>query len=532
MSKSNPNVTQPRGALNNAAWNAFATCFNIIITFLLAPLLIHYLGEDQWGLLLLVWSVTGVLGMANFGVGEATLRFIAHYHADGNLNGVNRVLGATLTFYTCICTVVSGALFGATSVVAQWVKMPADSQYPVDWLLRLAAVLFTFGMIANAYRSIPMAMQRYDISSRIGLGQSLVRSLGVIVLVVAGLNVIHVVIWEVIIALAMLVVNILVARKLMPGMRWLPNLSFAGFREILGYSVFSFLTHIFLTIYRESGKLILGNRLGPASVAYLGTPDSIAHRLHSVVVSGIETLMPRFSAIRDLKSTRTLLSTATWAAMASGVVLYVPLAVLMADFLRLWINPEFARESARVGQWLVLSFIAPSAFAPIATLYRGIGKPSFVTLIMAAAGVVVLVSTLALVSTLGPMAVAYGYVISAVAWFAGIAGGWLQLYGGRSVGQLLRVTILPLVLGCGLGLAQLTIRSWCGELGWVGMLGLGGMFAVANGMLLLAVDRMLGSESPAEHFFGRVLQSERIVALRQRAGVWFGLAPSSPKNGG
>jgi O-antigen/teichoic acid export membrane protein len=361
-----------------------------------------------------------------------------------------------------------------------------------------------------------MAMHRYDISSRIGLGQSLVRSLGIILLVVAGLGVIHVVVWEVLVSLMMLVIHVLVAKRLMTGVRWIPSMSFIGIREIFGYSVFTFLTHIFLTVYRESGKLILGNRVGTASVAYLGTPDSIAHRLHTVVVSGIETLMPRFSASRGLENTKTLLVTATWAAMASGIVLYLPLAVLMPDFLRLWINPEFARESAAVGQLLVLSFIAPSGFAPIATLFRGIGRPGLVTLIMAAAGLAVLVTTLLMVSSHGPLGVAYGYVLSAVAWFGGLFGGWLHLYGRRSIGLLLRVAGLPLLLGCGLGVGQAAFRGWCGELGWVGLFAVGGAFAAVNAVVLFGADRILGGDSPAEHVMGRVLLSGRMGALLRR----------------
>lgn len=519
MTDSGANRSQPRGALSNAAWNAFATLFSITITFLLAPLLIHYMGTDQWGLLLLVWSVTGVLGMANFGVGEATLRYVAHYLADGDMAGVNRVLGSTLTFYASVCALASGVLFATAPMVANWFKVPTDGQYPVDWLLRLAALLFSFGMIANAYRSIPMAMHRYDISSRIGLGQSVVRSLGIILLVVAGLGVVHVVIWEVLVALLMLSVHVCVARRLLPGVRWMPSMSFAGIREIFGYSVFSFVTHIFLTVYREAGKLILGNRVGTASVAYLGTPDSIAHRLHTVVVSGIETLMPRFSASRDPESMKTLLVTSTWAAVTCGVVLYLPLAVLMPDFLRLWINPEFARESAGVGQLLALSFIAPSGFAPIATLFRGMGKPVFVTLVMAAAGAAVLVTTLLLVSSHGPLGVGYGYVLSAVAWLGGLMGGWLYLYGLRSLSLLLRVAGLPLLLGCALGVGQVAFRGWWGEPGWIGLFVVGSAFAGVNAVVILGVDRALGGDSPAEHVLGRVLQSKRVVTLRRRIGM-------------
>lgn len=508
-----------RGALNNAGWNAFATLFSITVSFLLAPLLIRHLGTDQWGLLLLVWSVTGVLGMANFGVGEAALRFVAHYHAAGDMASVNRVLGGALTFYVSVCTLVSGVVFAATPVVARWVKVPANSSYPVEWLLRLAAVLFTLGMLTNAFRSVPMAMHRYDISSRLGVVHQVARSGGFILLVLAGLGVVHLVAWDLFVAAAMLAAQAVVARRLLPGVRCWPSMSFSGFREIFGYSVYSFLTHIFLTVYREGGKLILGNRAGTASVAYLGTPDSIAYRLHMVVVSGVETLMPRFSASRDPEDARRLLSLSTWVAVTCGVALYIPLAVLMPDFLRLWINADFARESAAVGQLVAIGLIGPSAFSPIATLYRGIGKPGFVTAVMLLAGVVVLAVTLFLVSPYGAVGVGIGYALSSVVWLGGLAAGWFHLRGRSSLGALLRFAGAPLLAGCVASAAQTAVRAWWGEPGWVGLIGLGGAFAAATAAAVFATDRAFGGDSPAEYVLGRALNSARITALRSRFGL-------------
>src|SRR5687767_9037049 len=90
--------SRPRSAMINAGWNAFATFWNISISFVLTPLLIHSLGTANYGVLLLIWSVTGVMGIASCGLGEATLRYVAHYHADGDMAGVNRVFRSTLTF--------------------------------------------------------------------------------------------------------------------------------------------------------------------------------------------------------------------------------------------------------------------------------------------------------------------------------------------------------------------------------------------------------------------------------------------------
>jgi O-antigen/teichoic acid export membrane protein len=518
----NSERSKPRGVLNNAGWNAAGTLFNIVITFLLAPLLIQRLGVDQWGLLLLVWSLSGVLGVANFGLGEATLRFVSRHHAEGNLAGVNRVLGATLTYYVSICTLITCVLWVAAPWVAQWVKVPAGGTYPTEWLIRLTALLFSVGMISNAFRAIPMALHRYDISNKIGSIHGTVRSIGLVLLALAHFGVLSLVVWEVFVVCIAFVVQVLVARRMLPGIRCLPSMSLAGIREIIGYSMYSFVTHIFLMIWREGPKLLLGNRVGTASVAYLGTPDSISNRLHMIVVSAVETLVPRFSAPEQQKAGKLLLMLATWSALACGAVLYVPLAVLMPDFLRLWINAEFARQSGLVGQILTLSLIGPVGYAAIATLFRGIGKPAFVTAVMAVVAIVVLAASLLLLPSMGVLGVAWAYLMGTVAWLGGLVHGWLWLYGRGSLLSLMRVAGLPLVIGCGLVFAQMGLRSWWGEPGWIGLFLMGGLFATAGAVVLLGCDLLLGGTSPAGLVIKRVLGSERLKALRARVSLVLG----------
>ena len=68
-------VTAPKpGAATNAAWNAFSTLANIVISFVIAPLLIYKLGVAQYGILLLIWSLTGILSLVGFGFARFNFR--------------------------------------------------------------------------------------------------------------------------------------------------------------------------------------------------------------------------------------------------------------------------------------------------------------------------------------------------------------------------------------------------------------------------------------------------------------------------
>jgi O-antigen/teichoic acid export membrane protein len=502
------------GSIGNAGWNAFATLWSIAISFVIAPVLIHRLGTSEYGTLLLVWSVTGVLGIVSCGFGEATLRYVARYHSAGDLAGVSRVFGSSLTFYIVVCSGVCIVLFGGATWLAPRLNIAAEQRETVAWLLRLAALVFSLGIIASAFAAVPMALQRYDVTSKISVGQSVVRSVGYIGLAISGFGIVHLVVWDVITGVAVVCLQVGIARKLLPDARLKPSWSFRGLREIAGYSVFSYLTFVFHSMYRESGKFVLGALLGPASVAFLGTPDSIAYRIYMVIVSGIETLMPRFSAKKDGSAARSLVLNGTWASLAGSISLLVPLAVLMPDFLKLWISPDFARQSALAGQLVALAFIAPAAFAPAAALLRGTGRPGLVTCVMAGAGMVTLGVSLLLVPVYGVAGVGYAYVASSVAWLGGVVVGWSRVF-GTSMMPLARFVGVPLLVGAAGLVTEMAIRARLSELNWLGLVLLGAAFSALIAVLMVGADLVLGGSSPSRQLCERLAGSARLGYFRK-----------------
>jgi len=510
---------RPKSAMTNAGWNAFFSIFNGVISFFLIPLLIHYLGIQQFGILLLMWSITGILGLANFGLGEATLRYIAYHYGDRDISGVNRVLGSTLSFLVVICAVLSVVVFAAAPIFVVLLKIPASEHRLVGWLLRFSALVFFLGTISRAIGTIPMALQRYDISSKINIGQGIVRSGGYILLVISKYGILHLVIWDVVTCLGTLCVQSVVARNLLPGVKLMPSFSFKGLREIVSYSISSLLTYIFLVIYRESGKLVLGTNLGPIPVAYLGTPDNVAQRIYAVIVSGSETLMPRFSANRDPKVAQSLFLNGTWISLGLSILFFVPLAVFMPDFLRLWINPEFARESAAVGQFLALSIILQGTFVTAATFFRGTGKPWIVTIVIAIAGVGTFLLSVILIPAYGVLGVGYAYFIGSIPWLVGLFYGWYFMFGSSSVIPLVRVVGLPLLLAGGAFAFGTAFRGWFNEVNWFGLFGLGGLFAGSIGLILFGIDWVLGGESPSKQLLERIYSVRQIDALSRRINL-------------
>jgi O-antigen/teichoic acid export membrane protein len=507
-------ATASRGALSNAGWNAFGTFSSIVISFVLAPILIRNMGTDEYGILLLVWSVTGILGLVNFGFGEATLRYIAHYFGQQDLTGVNRVIGATLSFYLLVCSFAALVLFVGAPVLANVFSVPESAHDVVALLLRLAAVCFALRAVSLCYGAVPMALHRYDISNKIGIIQNVVRSAGYILLAVSGFGIVHIILWDIATLFATLAVLVVVIHRLAPGVSLVPSLSLSGLREIIGFSVFSFLTYAFHMLHRESGKLIVGSQLGVSPVAYLGTPDNVAQRLHMVVASGGETLMPRFSANQDPQVARSLFLHGTWASLVVSLVLLLPLVLLMPAFLSLWISPEFSRESAVLGQLVALSYVTQGAYAPAATYFRGIGKPWLVTIVIAFAGMGTVLLSLFLVPRVGLLGVGYALVLGSIPPLLGVIHAWFSILGRSQLGGLFRLVALPLLMSAVSFAVCRAIRGQVAEVGWFWLFMLGGIFVAITGLLVVGADLALGgNDASSRRMLRQIGQSRKLVFI-------------------
>jgi O-antigen/teichoic acid export membrane protein len=520
-STTNTSEVRPPGALTNAGWNVFSTIWGFAMSFVIASLLIHTIGAAQYGILLLVWSVTGILGVMNFGFGEATLRYAAYHYGEGNISGVNRVMGSTLLFYLVICTIVFVVFFAAAPLLVTFFSIPASDHGLVAWLLRLSALLFSLNLISGVYGNIPLALQRYDIGTKIAVLQSVMRSGGYILLVVFKFGLLPLILWDVVVQIGTLCVQAAVIRRISPGAKLMPALSFRGLRETLGFSIFSFLGYAFYVMKRESAKIILGAQLGPSPIAYLGTPENVALRLYLVVASGSESLMPRFSANRDPKTAQSLFWNATWFCLVISLLFFLPLAVLLPDFLRLWISPEFARQSAAVGQLVVLSYIAHAAYAPAATFFRGAGQIWLVTVVTFFAGVATLVFCVILIPGCGLIGVGYAYLLASVPSLLGLLHAWFYVFGRSSLPGLVRLIGLPLIMaGAALAIEYAIRDHFFGQLTWFGLFLLGGLFTALTGSLVVGADWVLGgADAPSKQFLRKVRESNRLVLIFRKLSL-------------
>ena len=82
--------------IKNVTSSWMSLLVNGILGFFLAPFIIHHLGDDAYGLWILICSITGSYGLFDLGIRSSVVRYVSKFHAVGDREELSRLISTTL----------------------------------------------------------------------------------------------------------------------------------------------------------------------------------------------------------------------------------------------------------------------------------------------------------------------------------------------------------------------------------------------------------------------------------------------------
>src|ERR1035438_2012760 len=88
--------------LKNVGSSWFALGVTVIVGFFLSPFILHHLGDDAFGLWVLIFSITGYYGLFDLGIRSSIVRYVAAFSATGDRSELDRLISTAVYTYTVI----------------------------------------------------------------------------------------------------------------------------------------------------------------------------------------------------------------------------------------------------------------------------------------------------------------------------------------------------------------------------------------------------------------------------------------------
>jgi O-antigen/teichoic acid export membrane protein len=440
--------------------NAFSNLLGAVIPALVAlgtvPLVVRGLGDASYGVYSLVTAIVGYFAVIDINVTAGSVKYIAQFNADRSTPGAQQRIDETVFFGLSVYALLGivgglGLFFGAHAFVTRVFAVPATLVPEAVATLRLAALGFFFGQLQSYLQSVPQALMRYDVASRIEMAFGT----GVPLLTVAVLMLGYGLFDVILVRVAASAINCAVLwrciRHLLPDLRYRrPGAAIR--RELLGFSAYSFLSRFASLSYAYADKLIIGALVGVTGLAWFTVASTLANRVLGLTYRLSGVFFPAASALAacgELERLKHLYLKASRYVVFINASVLVPVAVFSYQILATWMNPQFARAGQVVLAVMALSEFIDSLTSLPSLVNDGVGHPRLSGMFALARAAFGLLVVYLGVAGWGIEGAAWGHLLASVL----LSWAFLAAVHGRTVparlGDLVRTSYLPSVLGVG-----------------------------------------------------------------------------------
>lgn len=483
--------------------NIFSTWTSYLVTllagFLLAPFVVHHLGNTGYGVWTLVLSMTGYFGMLDLGIRQSVGRYVARYVALQEPDNVNRTITTALVMLSC------GSLLallgtGIASLNFSVFRMDPSFADTARTTMLIGGLTISIALPMSVFGSILTSLDRYDVMTGIVVTETLVRAF----LVVYALRQGHGLVALALITLVTGTIEYLVmagcAKSLYPALRpsW-AMVDFAMCKELLGFGIYRFLWIVSNQVIFYTDSVVIAAFLSVGAVTPYAIAGSLVNYGRNVISLAIDTMYPtatRLDARNDFQGLRDLHVFGTRVGLIVGLPICVGFMTLGHQFIALWMGVKYAFSASILIVLTIPQFTSMSQYIS-ATILVGMARHRALACIAAAEGAANLALSIVLARKIGVIGVAWGTAIPHAISTAIVIPAYTCWVLGMNPWEYLRrgfvrpaVCAAPVVAAGYLMAARVSSVSWLGFALEVVMLG--GLFMLlAYHICLTKVERGL-----------------------------------------
>ena len=332
-----------RGVLLN--WAALGT--SMVVGFLLAPFVVHQLGNTTYGVWTLIVSIASYIGLLDLGLRGAVTRFVSKNHAQGNHLESSRTVSAALWLRGGIGLIIVAIGLIVSLFAPQAFRIPVEMQSAARIAIIITVTNVAASLIFGVFGGVLAALHRFDLMSSVTMMQTLLRAGGVIWLLKHGHGIISLAVWELTVVL---LANSLLTKLcfiVYPGLRVICEFPR---REILqafwSYSSWVFIINVCQQFIYYTDNLVVGAFLSVSAVTFYTIGGTLAEYSRQMVTSLTVTFTPlasSFEAEGRSEHLRKLLIQGTRAALLIGLPALLALMFRGRTFIALWMGEQYAR---------------------------------------------------------------------------------------------------------------------------------------------------------------------------------------------
>jgi len=291
-----------RTVIRNTLFNNIGYFWQLLVSLLLIPFIIHRIGMEQFGIWVLLEVVVIYLSLLDFtGIGGAFVKYIAEYHARKDFEKCSQVVNLGWAYYTVFWIIMALLVSLLRKPILRLFDFPSDLSSTISVVfLGILLISLIRGSFA-VFRSVLLGVQRMDITNIIAVLASLVNAAGVILFLSLGFGLKGLVMSGLIVAVFTVILQTIFAYKTLPQLRFRPfSFSRDIFKKTFVYGINIRVASLSELINTHVDKIFLGYFLSTMFVGSYELGAKIARIARSFPEQLLPAILPASSKLHAL----------------------------------------------------------------------------------------------------------------------------------------------------------------------------------------------------------------------------------------
>ncbi|MEG1151156.1 MAG: oligosaccharide flippase family protein [Bacilli bacterium] len=258
-----------------AIMSYIALLINTIAGFLYTPWMIESIGQNNYGLYILATSLIAMFTM-DFGMSQATTRFISKYNAEGDTTAVNHLLGIVYKLYFFISFVIFIILVVSYFYINS--LYPKLTSIELETFKGIYVIIGFYTVISFPFTTLDGILSAYEEFVTIKFLDIMNKLLTIFLIVFAlyyNKGVYALVLVNAFVGLLIIIVKLYIIKRKLPLKVDYRYHNFSLLKEIFSFSLWTTLSQVFQRLIFSITPSILGMVSGSISMAIFGAASSL-----------------------------------------------------------------------------------------------------------------------------------------------------------------------------------------------------------------------------------------------------------------
>jgi O-antigen/teichoic acid export membrane protein len=279
----------------NIVWNWGSQATRFIFSIVVIKLLLHRLGNDNYGMWVLVGSIIGYYQLFEMGTGTALTRYLSRAYGKNDNRELTEYFSAAIALFLLLGTAIVILTAILSFIPARLFHISPENAESFRLLILLCGLTIAISFSANPFQTMLRAVERYDYINQITMLGSVLR----LVLIALLLN-------QSVVVLGLITLGIqciLVSLSVVATFRALGRIPFAKnairrqcFTSIFSFSIYSFIIVLADMIRFKTDAIVISSFISIGLISFFHIGNRLLDIVRELSSHISSPFVPRFSS--------------------------------------------------------------------------------------------------------------------------------------------------------------------------------------------------------------------------------------------